>query len=208
MKLTTITNISVDGVIQGGGGPDEDRRDGFERGGWTTPFFDTETAEFTGQKYRYADAFLLGRWTFEVFANYWGKMSPDSNPIAAGLNTRPKYVASDTMTDPGWSNSTVISSDNLASTIAKLKAQTGDELLVPGGGLLHRWLQANRLVDEMTLLIYPVVVGQGTRLFPAAGVDTSLELVESRSTPKGVTIQTYRPIGQPDYATGSPDPVD
>jgi|SRR5690625_830337 len=207
MKLTTITNISVDGVIQGGGGPDEDRRGGFERGGWTSPYFDTEAAEFTGQKYREAEAFLLGRWTYNVFAQYWGRMSVDSNPIAAGLNTKPKYVASNTLTNPGWSNSTVLSSDELEGSIAELKAQPGGELLVPGGGILHRWLYANRHVDELTLLIYPVIVGQGTRLFPTEGIDAFLELIDSRTTPKGVTIQTYRPTARPEYALGSPDPV-
>lgn len=208
MKLTTITNISVDGVIQGGGGPDEDRRGGFERGGWLTPFVDAETAEFTGHKYEDAAAFLLGRWTYDVFANYWGTMPPESNPIAAGLNTHPKYVVSNTLTDPGWTNTTVLTGETVKPKIAELKASAGGELLVPGGGILHRWLLANRLVDELTLLIYPVIVGQGTRLFPTDGIDAALELLSSRSTPKGVTIQTYRPAGPPEYATASPNPVE
>src|SRR5690625_6300906 len=113
MKLTTITNISVDGVIQGGGGPDEDRRGGFERGGWTSPYFDTEAAEFTGQKYREAEAFLLGRWNYEVFAQYWGNMSADANPIAAGLNTKPKNVPSNNLSYQERSNNTFLSRQTL-----------------------------------------------------------------------------------------------
>ncbi len=135
-------------------------------------------------------------------------MSPESNPIAAGLNTHPKYVVSNTLTDPGWTNTTVLTGETVKPKIAELKASAGGELLVPGGGILHRWLLANRLVDELTLLIYPVIVGQGTRLFPTDGIDAALELLSSRSTPKGVTIQTYRPAGPPEYATASPNPVE
>ena len=205
MKLTTITNISVDGVIQGGGGPDEDRRGDFERGGWIAPYYDAEIGEFVGHKYEHAGAFLLGRWTYELFANYWGAMSSDSNPIAKGLNTRPKYVASNTLTNPGWPHTKVLPGNTLKASIAELKAQPGDELLVPGGGVLHRWLCANRLVDEMILLIYPVIVGQGKRLFPVEGEDFSLELLESRSTPKGAIIQRYRPAAPLGYTTVTPD---
>jgi dihydrofolate reductase len=98
MKLTTITNVSVDGVMQGLGGPDEDRRGGFERGGWALPLFDNEAATFLNQVYQRADAFLFGRRTYEIFAGYWGAISDPGNPIAAALNTRPKYVASATLT--------------------------------------------------------------------------------------------------------------
>jgi dihydrofolate reductase len=203
MKLTTITIVSVDGVMQGLGAPDEDRRGGFERGGWVTPLFDNEAMAFLNQVYQRADAFLFGRRTYEIFAGSWGTMpDPGSNPIAGPLNTRPKYVASTTLTEPRWANTTVLSGD-VAAAIGELKAKPGGELQVHGSGDLIRWLLANQLVDEITLLTVPVVVGQGTRLFPASGPDIALDLVDSRATPKGVTIQVYRPTGRPQYATAT-----
>ena len=205
MKLTTTTNVSVDGVMQGLGGADEDRSGGFERGGWVAPLFDDEAGTFLNQVYERADAFLFGRRTYEIFAGSWGAMAdPGDNPIWMALNTKPKYVASTTLTDPNWSDTTVHSGD-LATAIADLKAKPGGELQVHGSGALIRWLFDNQLVDEITLLVCPVVVGQGTRLFPDTGPDAALELVESRSTPKGVTIQVYRPTGRPQYETATPD---
>jgi dihydrofolate reductase len=208
MKLTTITHVSVDGVMQGLGGPDEDRRGGFERGGWAIPLFDNEAATFLDQVFERADAFLFGRRTYEIFAGSWGTGSwganQGNNPISVALNTRPKYVASTTLTDPQWADTTVLSGD-VAVAIGELKAKPAAELQVHGSGALTRWLLENELVDEVTLLTYPVVIGQGTRLFPDTGPDTALDLVESRSTPSGVTIQVYRPTGRPQYATATPD---
>jgi dihydrofolate reductase len=204
MKLTTVTHVSVDGVMQGLGGPDEDRRGGFERGGWALPLFDTEAERFLGEVYQRADAFLFGRRTYEIFAGYWGVMADADNPIASALNTRPKYVASTTLRDPQWAETTVLSGD-VAAAIAELKATPAGELQVHGSGSLVRWLFDNQLVDEITLLTYPVVVGQGTRLFPDAGPDAALDLVDSRATPNGVTIQVYRPTGRPQYATATAD---
>ena len=126
-------------------------------------------------------------------------MDPGSGPIADALNTRPKYVASTTLTDPRWADTTVLSGD-LAAAIGELKAKPGGELQVHGSGGLVRWLLENDLVDEMNLLIVPVVVGQGTRLFPETGPDMALDLVESRAFPKGITVQVYRPAGRPQYA--------
>jgi len=203
MKLTTITNVSLDGVMQGLGGSDEDRRGGFERGGWALPLFDDEAEAFLGAVYERAGAFLFGRRTYEIFARSWGTGSwgadEGDNPISTALNTRPKYVVSTTLTDPGWTGTTVLSSD-LAAAIRQLKSGSDGELQVHGSGRLVRWLLENELVDEMLLLTYPVVVGQGTRLFPDAGPDAALVLVESRATSGGVTIQTYRPSGRPTYA--------
>jgi dihydrofolate reductase len=202
MKLTTNTNVSVDGVMQGLGGPEEDRRGGFERGGWAMPYFDEETAALIGQVYQRADAFLFGRRTYEVFAGSWGTGSwganQGDNPISVALNTRPKYVASTTLTDPQWADTTVLSGD-VAAAVSELKAKPGGELQVVGSLSLVRWLLDNDLVDEITLLTYPVVVGQGRRLFPDAGQDTALELVESRATTSGVTMQVYRTAGRPQY---------
>ena len=207
MKLTTITHVSVDGVMQGLGGADEDRRGGFERGGWALPLFADEAATFLNEVFQRADAFLFGRRTYEIFAGYWGVMpDPDNNPIAGPLNTRPKYVASTTLTDPRWANTTVLSGD-VAAAIGELKAKPGGELQVHGSGSLIRWLLENQLVDEITLLTYTVVIGQGTRLFPDTGRDAALDLVDSRPTPTGITIQVYRPIGRPQYATAAPPPT-
>jgi dihydrofolate reductase len=205
MKLTTMTQVTIDGVMQGNGGAsDEDRRNGFERGGWARGKGDKDTATFINQTYQRADAFLLGRRTYELFAGSWGSWTvqdvPGWEPVWQALNTRPKYVASTTLTDPAWSGTTV-RSDDLATAIADLKAKPGGELQVHGSGTLTRWLLENDLVDEMTLVVVPVVLGQGARLFPDAGPDLALDLVESRVDSKGVTIQVYRPAGRPQYAT-------
>jgi dihydrofolate reductase len=203
MKLTTITNVSVDGVMQGLGGSDEDRSGGFERGGWALPLFnnDKQAATFLGQVYERANAFLFGRRTYEIFAGSWGTWAdPGDSPIWTALNTQPKYVASTTLTDPRWANTTVLSGD-LKAAIGELKAKPAGELQVHGSGALVRWLLDNQLVDEIILLTYPVIVGQGTRLFPDTGPDIALDLVESRAFPKGITLQVYRPTGRPQYAT-------
>ncbi len=199
MKLTTNTNVSVDGVMQGLGGPEEDRSGGFERGGWAMPHFDSETAALTGQVYQRADAFLFGRWTYEIFAGSWGAIEDmKTHPIGEALNSRPKYVASTTLTDPGWADTTVLSGD-VAAAVGELKARPGGELQVVGSLSLVRLLLDNDLVDEIILLTYPVVVGQGTRLFPDSGQDAALELVESRATSSGVIFQVYRTTGRPRY---------
>jgi len=204
MKLTTLTMVTVDGVMQGLGGADEDRRGGFERGGWVSSAFDDEADAFLNQVYQRADAFLFGRRTYEIFARSWGTWpDPGDSPIWTALNTKPKYVASTTLTEPRWANTTVLSGD-VAAAVGKLKAKTGGELQVHGSGVLIRWLLDNQLVDEINLLTVPVVVGQGTRLFPATGPDIALDVVDSRATPKGVTIQVYRPSGRPQYATATP----
>jgi len=200
MKLTTTTQVSVDGVMQGNGGRHPDLDPGFERGGWARPLFDNEAMTFVDEVYQRADAFLFGRRTYEVFAGYWGVMDPGSSPIADALNTRPKYLASNMLTEPRWADTTVVSGD-LAAAIGELKARPGGELQVHGSGNLVRWLLDNQLVDEITLLVCPVVVGEGTRLFPDNGPDMALDLVESRAFPKGITIQVYRPAGRPQYAT-------
>lgn len=204
MKLTTLTMVTVDGVMQGPGGSDEDRSGAFERGGWAGPLFDAEGMTYITEVYQRADAFLFGRRTYEIFAGYWGVMDPESNPVAGALNTRPKYVASNTLTKAKWADTTVLSGD-VAAAVADLKAKPGGELQVHGSGDLIRRLLDNRLVDEMALLVCPLVVGQGTRLFPDAGPDIALDLVDSRPTQKGVTIQVYRPAGRPQYATATPD---
>lgn len=203
MKLTTVTHVSVDGVMQGLGGQNEDRRGGFERGGWALPLFDDEAGAFLDQVFQRAAAFLFGRRTYEIFAGSWGTgtwgAAQGDNPISLALNTKPKYVASTTLTDPRWADTTVLSGE-LGAAVGKLKSQQEGELQVHGSGALVRSLLDMNLVDEIILLTYAVVVGQGARLFPATGPDMALALVESRVTPGGVTIQLYRPTGRPRYA--------
>ena len=196
MKLTTTTQVSVDGVMQGPGvNPVEGEGGLFERRGWA--HFDNEAGTVMGEIFQRADAFLFGRLTYEHFADTWGTWDdPGDSPIWTALNTKPKYVASTTLTDPRWTNTTVLSSD-VAAAVRELKAKPGRELQVHGSGALLRWLLDNDFVDEMTLFTFPVVVGQGTRLFPDTGREWALELVESRATPSGVTIQVYRPTGRP-----------
>jgi dihydrofolate reductase len=208
MKLTTTTNVSVDGVMQGLGGSDEDRRGGFERGGWALPLLDTEAGDHINEVYGGAAAFLFGRRTYEIFAGSWGAIEEmRAQPIGVALNEMPKYVVSASLTNPQWAGTTILTGD-VAAAVRDLKAQQDGELLVPGSGALVRWLLANELVDELDLLTYPVVVGQGTRLFPDTGPDTALDLVNSRTTSRGITIQTYRPAGRPQYATGVPESLE
>jgi dihydrofolate reductase len=209
MKLTTITNVSVDGVTQGhrridagprgeADAPGEDGSGRFERFGWAPPLLDDEASTFIGQAFQRADAFLFGRRTYEIFAGSWRAGMDPGNPVGEALNTRPKYVASTTLTNPQWPGTTVLSAD-VAGAVGELRAESGGELQVWGSGTLIRWLLEHRLVDEIVLLTYPVVVGQGTRLFAATGPDLGLDLVDLRSTPKGLTIQTYRTTGRPQY---------
>ena len=201
MRLTTMTQVTVDGVMQGNGHATEDeRRDGFERAGWAMGRFDDETGTFITRTYQRADAFLFGRRTYEMFADTWGRIEDmRAHPIGVALNNTPKYVASTTLVDPQWADTTVLSED-LAAAIRKLKTTSSGELQVHGSGALIRWLLVNDLVDEITLLVVPVILGQGIRLFPDTGPDIALELVGSQADSKGVAIQVYRPVGRPQYA--------
>jgi len=197
MKLTTTVQVSVDGVMQGPGGPEEDELGVFERGGWA--HFDDEASAAMDEIYERADGFLFGRRTYEIFEGSWGTWAdPGNSPIWKALHARPKFVASRTLTDPQWANTTVLSGD-LKTAIGELLAKPGRELQVHGSGVLFRWLFDNDLVDEMNLFTFPVVVGQGTRMFPDSGRDGALELVRSRTSPSGITIGVYRPTGRPRY---------
>ena len=205
MKLTTMTQVTVDGVMQGNGGAtEEDRRNGFDRGGWALGVGDDTTMALINETYQHADAFLFGRRTYELFAGYWGAMKNPDSPITDALNTKPKYVASTTLAKARWAGTTILSGD-VAGAIGELKAGREGELQVHGSGALVRSLLEHDLVDEMTLLIVPVVLGQGARLFPEAGPDIALDLVDSRADSNGVTIQVYRPNGRPQYPPASTD---
>jgi dihydrofolate reductase len=194
MKLTATMFLTVDGVYQGPGGPDEDRRGGFDRGGWIAPLSDEESGRFITSVWERADALLLGRVTWDIWAAYWPHHDV-GGPITHGVNVLPKYVPSTTLTDPAWQNTHVIDGD-VEAAVRELKAKPGRELQVHGSGVLLRWLLERDLVDELNLIICPVVLGDGLRLFPEQGQTHGLTLLEWRSTPSGVTIQTYRPAGR------------
>jgi dihydrofolate reductase len=200
MKLTATTFVSVDGVGQGPGGPEEDRSNGFERGGWLVPHFDEDTGRFMDEVFRRVDAFLLGRRTYEIFAGAWPKSTDPDDPIADALNTLPKHVVSTTLKDPEWANSSVVEGD-VADAVRALKGQPGRELQVHGSLTLVRWLLENDLLDELNLLVFPVVVGAGMRLFPDQGAAHALRLKEARTTGSGTTIQVYETAGRPEYGT-------
>ena len=200
MQLTVTTFLSVDGVYQGPGGPDEDRSGGFDRGGWLVPHFDEATGKFIDEVFGRVDAFLLGRRTYDIFAGYWPNVTDPDNPIASRLNALPKYVASTTLEDPKWANTTVLEGD-LAAAVRELKQREGRELQVHGSGALVRFLLANDLVDRLYLQVFPVIVGAGKRLFPDQGIATGLALEEARTTPSGVTISVYRPTGRPEFGS-------
>lgn len=204
MKLMVNIQISVDGVFQANGGRHPDFDPGMERGGWARPLFDDESLAYVGEYYQRADAFLFGRRTYELFLWSWGTgtwgADGGDNPISTALNTRPKYVASTTLTDPAWTDTTVLSGD-LARAVRDLKARPGDELQVHGSATLGRWLLANDLVDQLDLLVVPVIVGEGDRLFPDDGPDLALDLEETRAFPRGIVLHSYRPAGRPHYAS-------
>jgi dihydrofolate reductase len=202
MKLTTITQITLDGVTQGNGGStEEDRAVGFDRGGWARGAGDDSTRDHIAATFQRADAFLFGRRTYEILFDFWGTREElKRHPIGLALNAKPKYVASRTMTEPVWANTTVLGDDLLAA-VTKLKADGDGELQVHGSSRLIQWLLEKDLVDEMELLTVPVIVGQGARLFADSGRDIAMRLVDTRSDSKGVTIQTLRPAGRPVYAT-------
>lgn len=185
--------LTLDGVYQGPGRPDEDRRGGFDRGGWQALHVDDEIGGFIRSVYDRADALLLGRVTWSIWEPYWPHH--DDHPLGHIINILPKHVPSSTLTDPAWRNTHMIGGD-VEAAVRELKAAPGRELQVHGSGALLRWLLEHDLVDELNLLLYPVVVGDGLRLFPERGPTHDLALVASRPTPSGVMIQTYRPLGR------------
>jgi dihydrofolate reductase len=195
MKLTTTMFVSVDGVAQGPGGPEEDRSGGFERGGWLVPHFDEETGQFMDQVFRRVDAFLLGRRTYEIFAGSWGVWDENAEGLQGELTRRynriPKYVASRTLTEVGWQNSQLLGPD-VPAAVEKLRAEPGGEIRVWGSTELIRTLAEHDLVDEYRLAVYPLVLGTGKKLFSDGFALARLTLVETRTLRSGVLVNTYR----------------
>jgi len=200
MRLTATTFVTLDGVMQAPGGPDEDRSGGFEHGGWSVPYADEEFGRHVVTWFEQADAFLLGRRTYEIFAGYWPKMTDPADPIASRLNGLPKYVASRTLASADWEGATLIEGDVVAA-VRRLKEQPGRELQVHGSGELLQTLMEADLVDEHRLFLYPVLTGRGRRLFREAGPARSLKLETSEVSPSGVIVSVYTRKGP--LVTGS-----
>jgi len=189
-KVVAITMLSLDGVMQAPGRPDEDRRAGFAHGGWATPYA-AMASSMAGESNPDTVPLLMGRRTYEDFYAYWPNRT--DNPYTEVLNNMQKYVASTTLKEPlAWSNSTLLKG-NVPEAVAVLKAQPGKDFLVMGSGELVQMLMKHNLVDEYVLLIHPLVLGSGRRLFPDGGPFAALRLLDTKTTPTGVVIATYQP---------------
>jgi dihydrofolate reductase len=200
MKLIVGTFLSLDGVMQAPGGPDEDREGGFDLGGWLVPYADEDMGKFMVESITATDAFLLGRKTYEIFAAHWPLVTDENDSIATSLNSKPKYVASQTMDHVDWNNSTLLKGD-IAQAVAELKRQPGGDLQVQGSGELAQTLMRHNLVDEYRLLVYPVVLGKGKRLFRDGNIPAALRLVDTQTTGTGVTVHTYQSAGKPTFGS-------
>ncbi len=194
MKLTLQMFLTLDGVLQAPGGSDEDTDGDFPFGGWTFPLADDTSGAAITTWFEDADAFLLGRKTYQIFAGYWPNETDPDNVIATKLNALPKYVASTTLDSADWHNSTVIR--DVVADVQKLKDQPGKELQVHGSGALAQTLIEHDLVDEYRLFTFPVHLGQGKKLFSDGARPAALQLVSSTTTSTGVIIAAYRPGGE------------
>lgn len=194
MRLTIHTFLTLDGVMQAPGGPEEDREGRFEHGGWSVPYGDADFGEAMVGWFADADAFLLGRKTYEIFNGHWPRVTDADDPIASKLNALPKHVASTTLDTVEWHNSSLLGGD-VTAEVAKLKEQPGKELQVHGSGGLAQTLIAHDLIDEYRLLIFPVRLGSGKKLFRDGATPAALRLTGSRTTSTGVLIATYEPAG-------------
>jgi dihydrofolate reductase len=196
-ELTLTTFLTLDGVMQGPGGPTEDPSGGFAHGGWLVPHFDDDTGKSMSEIFSKADAFLIGRTTYDLFAAYWPKMPPD--PVANPLNALPKFVASRTRSTFSWNGSSHI--QDVVKEVPGLKQRFAREVQVHGSCGLAQTLIEHDLIDEYRLLIFPVLIGSGKRLFGAGTVPATLTLVKSRTTGSGVVVSVYRRAGS--LKTGS-----
>ncbi|MFC8829393.1 dihydrofolate reductase family protein [Streptomyces sp. NPDC057137] len=202
-KLMVTTFVSLDGVMQGPGGSDEDRDGGFEHGGWSVPHFGADLIERMTDVVHRADALLVGRRTYDIFAATWPLAEAD-DPIGSKMNSVRKYVASRTLDTVSWQNSTLLTGD-VAEAVAGLKQGDGGEIQVHGSGDLIQTLIAHDLVDEFHVLVFPVLVGSGKRLFGKGTVPAGLKLVDTARSESGVVISTYARAGQVEYGAMGPE---
>jgi len=200
MKLVVSTFVSLDGVYQGPGSPDEDRSDGFERGGWFVPYMEQGFLSQARGWLEQAGGLLLGRRTYESFSRDWPEMNKPDDAIGLMMNRLPKYVASATLGKAEWGPVTVLRSDIL-NGVEALKGRDGGELQVHGSGSLGRSLLAAGLVDELRLIVAPVIVGAGHKLFGDSGEATAMRAVRNDTTPGGLNIQVFERVGAPKYQT-------
>jgi dihydrofolate reductase len=198
MKVTLQAFLTVDGVVQAPGGPDEDTEGGFEHGGWSFPLADAESGETILRWMGGAEAFLLGRRTYDISANYWPKITDPDHPIGSKLNGLPKYVASTTLRSAQWAHSSVLGPDVVADVRA-LREQPGGELQIHGSGGLAQTLMSHGLIDEFRLMFLPLHLGSGKKLFRDGLTPASLRLTSMTATGKGVLIATYEPAGPVEY---------
>lgn len=197
-KLVVGTFLTLDGVMQAPGGPDEDRDGGFRHGGWLVPYFDEKLVEIMTEWTKRAGAFLFGRRTYQIFAGSWPKSTDPADEIATALNTRPKFVASRTLDEVTWSNSILLKGD-VAQEVARLKAQEGNEIQVHGSGDLLQTLLKRDLIDTLRIWQFPVVLGTGKRLFGEGTIPRSLRLVDTQLSTTGAVLQVYERVGEPGY---------
>jgi dihydrofolate reductase len=198
-KLTMTTFVTLDGVMQAPGAPTEDTSGGFPHGGWLVPYFDAEAGRFMTEVFERADAFLLGRGTYQIFAAHWPRVTDPKDPIAGPLNALPKHVASKGLDRVDWHNSSLVR--DIASEVSALKRRYDRELQVHGSAGLARILLEQGLVDELNLLVFPLLLGTGKRLFSGATLPTALKLTSSRVTSTGVVIASYQRVGRPTYGS-------
>ncbi|MGK5530732.1 dihydrofolate reductase family protein [Streptomyces sp. URMC 129] len=198
MRLTLTEFVTLDGVVQGPGMPEEDTSGGFTQGGWSFPYADEDFGRLVTGWFEEADAFLLGRRTYEIFAGHWPRVTDPADPIASRLNSLPKYVASQTLTTAEWANTTILSGD-VPARVAELKKRPGREIGISGSAELAQSLLAEGLIDEVRLLVHPVVLGAGKKLFPENGAPLAMRLLRTATTASGIVLQVYEPAGAPEY---------
>jgi dihydrofolate reductase len=196
--LTIATFMTLDGIMQAPGGPDEDRDGGFGFGGWSFPYFSEDMGEVIDGAFANAECFLLGRRTYEIFAASWPNYPDQDAPVASKLNKLPKYVVSTTLENAEWGPTTIIRGD-VPAEVAKLKQQYNGEIQVHGSASLAQTLHAQGLIDEYRVFIEPVVLGTGKRLFEPGAEAAALRLVESRPMRKGTVLAIYQPAGKPSF---------